>query len=75
MREPHAKLQQLLGFVGLPWEEGLLAQKVVSKGSRRGEVGFDAGAADRWRDEIGPLAKCSLELLLSHRMRALGYEI
>ncbi|MDQ3493097.1 MAG: sulfotransferase [Chloroflexota bacterium] len=71
--DPRATLQELVRFLGLGWDDALLDQKVVSKGSRRGERGFDAGAAWRWRERIGTPAGRWLKLLLGGRLREAGY--
>ncbi|MBA2570692.1 MAG: sulfotransferase [Chloroflexi bacterium] len=73
VRDPRSTLEGLLDFLGLEWEEEILAQKVVSKGSRRGERGFDAGAAERWEDRIGGPARRWLGSLLGGRLREVGY--
>lgn len=71
--DPRATLQELVDFLGLDWDEALLDQKVVSKGSRRGERGFDAGAASRWQERIGTSARRWLKLLLGARLHEAGY--
>lgn len=73
VREPEATLKDLFAFLGLPMEAGALDQKVVSRGVNLGEQGFDASAADRWREAISARARRWLELTLGGRMRAVGY--
>ena len=73
VREPRGTLTELMSFLGLPMEERLLQQRVVSRGSQWHQPGFDAGAAERWRDTIDPRAQAWLERLLGSRMRSLGY--
>jgi hypothetical protein len=51
----------------------MLDQKVVSKGSRVGQAGFDADAADRWRVTIRPGAVRWLGRLLGRRIEEMGY--
>lgn len=73
VREPRGTLEDLFDFLGVPMEERVLRRKVVSKGAEVGLAGFDAGAADRWRERITPGAERWLRAALRGRMRALGY--
>jgi hypothetical protein len=73
VRAPEETLEGLCAFLGLQLEPRMLMQKVTSRGARVGEAGFDAGAADRWRDAISPRAQRSLELLLGRRLAEMGY--
>lgn len=70
---PRVTLEGLFDFLGVAMEERVLRQKVTSKGSELGKPGFDAGAADRWRERITPGADRFLRMALGGRMRALGY--
>jgi len=71
--EPRATLATLFDFLGVEMEERVLQQKVTSKGAQLGMAGFDAGAADRWRERISPGAERWLRTVLRGRMRKLGY--
>lgn len=73
VRDPELELAQLCAFLGVEMEPSLLRQKVTSKGSLRGQAGFDAGAADRWRESIGPPAEGWLRRLLGRRLAEMGY--
>jgi hypothetical protein len=73
VRQPRDTLTRVFDFLGVPMEEDVLRQKVVSKGFRQGQQGFDAGAAGRWRDQIGRPAVRWLDLTLRSRMERLGY--
>jgi hypothetical protein len=73
VRDPHSTLADLTAFLGIPMEERMLQQKVVSRGSRQGQPGFDAGAADRWRQSISPLAERWMRGALGGMMREVGY--
>jgi hypothetical protein len=75
VRDPRDTLEGLFSFLGVPMEERVLQQKVVSKGARVGQEGFDAEAADRWREEITPRAKGWIDGRLAGRMREVGYEV
>ena len=71
---PDEAMAGLCGFLGVEPEPRMLEQKVTSKGAHVGETGFDAGAAQRWRERIGAGAQSALELLLGGRLEEMGYE-
>jgi hypothetical protein len=73
VREPDAEIQELCEFLGVAFEPRMLRQKVVSRGQRLGEAGFDAGAADRWRTSIRARDYRMLTWLLGRRIREMGY--
>lgn len=73
VREPVATIDDVCAFLGVAPEKRMLRQKVVSKGSRLGEAGFDADAADRWRATIGAREARVLRLLLGKRIERMGY--
>jgi hypothetical protein len=70
---PDETLRATYQFLGVDMPAGATEVKVVSAGFNRGEQGFDAGAATRWRDQINPLARRWLELGLAGPMRSVGY--
>jgi hypothetical protein len=74
VRDPRGELIPLCRFLGVSFEMGMLKQKVVSKGAREGDVGFDAGAADRWRERIAPWEARVIAWALGRRLEQLGYE-
>ena len=53
----------------------MLEQKVTSRGAMVGELGFDAGAADRWRSSIGARERRVIERLLGSRLAEMGYRV
>lgn len=73
VRDPEVELMELCAFLGVDMEDSLLRQRVTSKGSLRGQAGFDAGAADRWRESIDPPAERWLRRLLGRRLAEMGY--
>ncbi len=73
VRDPETTLAELCAFLGVDPEPRMLEQTVISKGARRGEAGFDAGAADRWREHIGPRPRRLIERLLGPRLAEMGY--
>jgi hypothetical protein len=70
---PEGSLQDVCAFLGVRAEPRMLEQKVTSKGARVGSFGFDAGAAERWREHIDPRAQAAMELLLGRRLVEMGY--
>lgn len=74
VREPEPTLRAVCGFVGVPYDPGMIArQRVVSQGARLGEAGIDADAADRWRATIPGWADLVLSSFLGRSLRAFGY--
>ena len=71
--QPDDTLTELCAFLGVQPEVRMLQQTVTSRGARRGEAGFDAGAADRWRAHIRAGARAAIELLLGRRLGEMGY--
>ncbi|CAN5802666.1 sulfotransferase [soil metagenome] len=71
---PDATLTELCAFLGVLLEPRMLQQKVISKGARAGESGFDAGAADRWRDAIGQREERLIRALVGRRLGEMGYQ-
>lgn len=71
--EPLETLERLCSFLGIGFEPRLLEQKVTSRGARVGQAGFDAGAADRWRDLITVRARRIIGWLLGRRLEEMGY--
>jgi hypothetical protein len=71
---PEASLADLCAWLGVAPEPRMLEQKVTSRGARVGEAGFDAAAADRWRETIDPGARSAIELLLGRRLAEMGYQ-
>jgi hypothetical protein len=71
--DPEATLAGLCAFLGVDMEPRMLEQKVTSKGARMGETGFDAGAAERWRGQMGGRSRRTMELLLGRRLAEMGY--
>lgn len=70
---PEPTIDDLCEFLGVGPEPRMLDQKVVSKGARVGEGGFDAAAADRWQASIRPGDVRWLGRLLGRRIEEMGY--
>jgi hypothetical protein len=73
VRSPEVEIARVCAFLGVALEPAMLEQKVVSRGDRRGEAGFDTGAADRWRASITPGEARWLGWLLGRRIAEMGY--
>lgn len=73
VRAPEPKLRAIAAFLGVPFAPAMLEQRVVSHGSRLGDVGIDAGAADRWRTSLPGWADAWFRLVFGADLRALGY--
>jgi hypothetical protein len=74
VRDPEATVDALCAFLGVAPEPAMLEQEVTSRGTQLGQSGFDAGAADRWRETIGRGQAAWLGRLLGRRLAELGYE-
>jgi hypothetical protein len=70
---PEREVRRVCAFVGIPFEPAMLEQDVVSWGQRLGQRGIDRGAAERWRDSIGPFPERWLRFWFGSRMRVLEY--
>lgn len=70
---PETEVGALCEFLGVDFEPLMLRQKVVSRGDRLGESGFDASAADRWREKVSSRDARWLERLLGRRIGEVGY--
>jgi hypothetical protein len=73
VRHPEDQLRSICAFVGVPFDPAILEQRVVSHGSRLGDSGIDAGAADRWRGSLPGWADRWFRIALGADLRALGY--
>ncbi len=73
VRAPEETVDRLCADLGVAREPRMLRQKVTSRGTRLGEAGFDADAADRWRTVIGPAEARWLGRLLGRRIEEMGY--
>lgn len=73
VRSPEHTIDDLCAFLGIETEPRMLKMKVVSGGALVGREGFDAGAADRWRESITEGEARWLRRLLGRRIRHMGY--
>lgn len=72
---PEEQLRQLCSFLGVEFQNEMLAQKVINTGftSERGKVGFDKRAIDRWKDHIDPLSRAWFSLWAKKYLKEFGY--
>jgi hypothetical protein len=73
--EPEDQIRAVCERVQVEFQDRMLEQAVVSKGFQVGVVGFDARAADRWRQHIGPWANAWFVLLFKRQLSELGYSL
>jgi hypothetical protein len=72
--DPRAEVSRICAFLGIEFEESMMDQVVVSHGQTLGAPGFDAQAADRWRNQLSTLAAAWFRFWLGGRMRSTGYD-
>ncbi len=73
VKTPDETLGGLFAFLGVEAPPDPTNVKVMARGFKWGEEGLDAGAADRWRDQIGGISNRWLRFFLGSSMRRLGY--
>ena len=71
---PSTTLDGICAFLGVEPEARMLEQRVTSRGALVGSEGFDAAAADRWRERIDPRAQAAMESLVGRRLAEMGYQ-
>jgi hypothetical protein len=73
VREPEANLRSLCQFLGVDFQEEMLNQSVVSSGFQFGKSGFDAQAAQRWKEHIRPWESAWFKFWFRKHLAAFGY--
>jgi hypothetical protein len=71
---PEASIRQVCDFAGVDFQEPMLQQEVVSKGFQEGQSGFDARAAERWREYIDGWIDRWFRFWVRGPLREFGYE-
>ena len=74
VRRPEEQIRALCVYLGVPFQEKMLEQEVVSMGFQEKQSGFDAGAADRWKKHIGPAARRWFRVCFRRQLRSFGYD-
>jgi hypothetical protein len=73
VRDPEMHIRQVCEFAGVEYQDNMLKQEVVSKGFQEGQVGFDARAAERWRDHIDAWIDRWFRFWFRGALREFGY--
>ena len=73
IRDPENHIKQLCDFLEVDFDNKMLEQIVVSKGFKAGQVGFDTGAADRWKKYIDLWINRWFKFWFRKYMSGLGY--
>lgn len=63
----------MFDFLGVGTPPDPTKVKVMARGFKCGEEGLDAGAADRWRSQIGSFSNRWLRFFAGRAMRRYGY--
>ncbi|HEX6292678.1 MAG TPA: sulfotransferase [Herpetosiphonaceae bacterium] len=73
VRNPEGQIRRVCEFLGVDFQEAMLQQVVVSQGFEAGRAGFDAHAADRWRDYIAPWSNAWFRFWFRPYLKRFGY--
>jgi hypothetical protein len=73
VKDPEKHIKQVCDFLGVDFQDEMLDQEVVSEGFQVGKTGFDARAADRWKDRIEPWINAWFLFWFRKYLRELGY--
>jgi O-antigen ligase len=74
VRQPGEQVPALCAYLGVPFQQEMLEQEVVSMGFQEKQSGFDAGAADRWKKYIDPFASRWFHFWFGRQLRSYGYD-
>jgi hypothetical protein len=74
VRKPEEQVPALCAYLGVPFQQKMLEQEVVSMGFQEKQSGFDAGAADRWKKYIDPFVKRWFHFWFGRQLRSYGYD-
>lgn len=73
VKTPDKTLGSLFEFLGVEVPPDPTNVKVMARGFKWGQEGLDAGAADRWREQIGRFSNWWLKSTLGRELKRLGY--
>lgn len=73
VRDPEQHIRQVCSFLGVEFQDEMLKQVVVSEGFQVGKAGFDAKAADRWKEHIEPWMNAWFLFWFRRHLKELGY--
>ena len=70
---PEPEMRRMVQFLGIPFDEGMLDQRVVSLGTRAGDRGIDTRAADRWRTDLPSWVDTWFRIFFGRQLTLLRY--
>ncbi len=70
---PEKTVRDLCDFLEIEFQDIMLGQKVISKGIREGQEGFDSQAATRWKKTVPFWARLWFRLFCGRKMKKFGY--
>ena len=73
VRDPEKYIRLVCEFLGVDFQDKMLRQVVVSRGFQAGQTGFDAQAADRWKNYIKPWTNTWFLFWFRRHLRDFGY--
>lgn len=71
--DPENHIRRVCDFLGVDFQANMLRQFVVSDGFQAWQDGFDAHAADRWREHIAPWANRWFVFWFRKHLKQFGY--
>lgn len=75
--DPENEVRAICAFIGIEYDASLLEGVDVVGSSfadeKHGAAGFDPAAAERWREEIHPMARSWFAIALGRRLARFGY--
>jgi hypothetical protein len=74
IRAPQEVVPRLCSDLGIPFEEKMLDRTVVSAGFKKGDIGFDGPAAQRWSRHISGWAARWYGWYFKNALQRFGYE-
>jgi hypothetical protein len=73
VKNPETHIARVCDFLGVDFQDKMLNQFVVSDGFQAGKDGFDAQAADRWRQQIDGWINSWFSFLFRKYLKEFGY--
>lgn len=71
--DPENHIRQVCDFLEVEFQGKMLEQKVVSRGFKSGQSGFDAQAATRWKEHIDPWINTWFLFWFKKYLKEFGY--
>jgi len=73
VQSPETHIRRLCEFSGIEYQPSMLSQRVVSRGFLKGASGFDADAANRWKEHIDPWVNSWFARLFDRHLKSYPY--